>query len=136
MSSVDVLPYWEQYAVKWKEIPPSVVRPAVLVSWKRSRAFGADPFRACSSRVDDEELRKRRERRAGLCAVVLTDIQNLYRIVAGTGALIPLGDEDYVLLDLETDESIRTTSNFPYPGTIHSEDTICTSGMGTSLRID
>jgi transcriptional regulator of acetoin/glycerol metabolism len=133
---IDILQHWEQYAVKGKEIPPSAVRPVVLDSWKRSRAFGADPFRAGSSRVDDEELRRRRERRADLREVALTYIQDLYRIVAGTGSLISLGDEDCVLLDLETDESIRTTSNFPHPGTIHSEDTIGTSGMGTSLRID
>jgi sigma-54 dependent transcriptional regulator, acetoin dehydrogenase operon transcriptional activator AcoR len=136
MSSVDVVPYWERYAVKGKEIPPFALSPVVLESWKRSQAFGADPFRACSSRVDDEELRKRRERRVDLREVALTYIQNLYRIAGGTGSLIPLGDEDRVLLDLETDESIRTTSNSPHPGVIHSENTIGTGGMGTALWID
>ena len=136
MAYLDVLPYWEQFVAKGKEIQPGTVRPVVLESWKRSRAFGADPLRSSSSRVDDGELKRRRERRADLREVAISYIQDLYRIVAGSGSVILLGDEDSVVLDLETDESICSTANFPHPGTIHSEDTVGTSGMGTSLMVD
>jgi transcriptional regulator with PAS, ATPase and Fis domain len=136
MAHTDVSPYWDQFVAKGKEIPPESVRPVVLESWKRSRAFRADPYRKCAGKVDDEELNRRRQRRADLREVALPYIENLFRILAGTGSLISLGDEDSVILDLETDESIRTTANFPHPGTIHSEDTVGTSGMGTSLMID
>ncbi len=132
----DVFPYWDQFVAKGKEIPPEAVRPVVLDSWKRSRGFGADPYRNRAGKVSDEELKRRRERRGDLLEVARPYIQNLFNILAGTGSLISLGDEDSVILDLETDESIRSTRNFPYPGTIHSEDTIGTSGMGTALMTD
>ena len=130
MSSVGVLPCGEQYAAKGNETPPFAVSLVVHESGKRSRAFGADPFRACSSRVDDEELRRRRERRSELREVALTCIQNQCRIAAGTVSLIALGDEDCVPLYMEADESIRTTGNF------RSEGTIGVVGMGTSLSND
>jgi transcriptional regulator of acetoin/glycerol metabolism len=136
MAVVDLKPLWDQFVAKGRDIPDGLLRPMVLESWKRSRAFGADPYRDCAGRVDDEELSRRRERRADLREVALPYIQNLFRIVAGTGSLISLGDEDSVILDLEADESIRTTNNFPHPGTIHSEDAVGTSGMGTALMID
>jgi sigma-54 dependent transcriptional regulator, acetoin dehydrogenase operon transcriptional activator AcoR len=132
----DVLPFWDQFAAKGKDIPSDAVRPVVLDSWKRSRAFGADPYRNRAGRVSDEELKRRRERRGDLLEVARRYIQNLFNILAGTGSLISLGDENSVILDLETDESIRGTRNFPHPGTIHSEDTIGTSGMGTALMTD
>ncbi|MCX7038133.1 MAG: sigma 54-interacting transcriptional regulator, partial [Spirochaetes bacterium] len=133
---MDLKLLWDQFVAKGRDIPDGLLRPMVLESWKRSRAFGADPYRDCAGRVDDEELSRRRERRADLREVALPYIQNLFRIVAGTGSLISLGDEDSVILDLEADESIRTTNNFPHPGTIHSEDAVGTSGMGTALMID
>ena len=132
----DVFPFWDQFVAKGKEIPPESIRPVVLDSWKRSRAFGADPNRICAGRVSDEELSRRLERRADLHEVARPYLQNLYRILAGTASLISLSDEDSVILDLETDDSIRVTKNFPHPGTIHSEDTIGTSGTGTALMMD
>ena len=63
MAYADISPYWEQFVAKGREIQAGQVRPMVLESWKRSRAFGADPYRDCAGRVDDEELIRRRERR-------------------------------------------------------------------------
>jgi sigma-54 dependent transcriptional regulator, acetoin dehydrogenase operon transcriptional activator AcoR len=136
MQDSDVRDQWEQFAARGRDIQPGRVRPVVLESWKRSRAFHADPFRDHAGKVDEAELARRRARRADLREVALLYIENLFRIVAGTGSLISLGDEDSVILDLETDESIRATNNFPHPGTIHSEAAVGTSGMGTAIMID
>jgi sigma-54 dependent transcriptional regulator, acetoin dehydrogenase operon transcriptional activator AcoR len=136
MLNNDVLAMWEQFAARGRDIPTDRVRPVILESWKRSRAFHADPFRDHAGSVDEAELARRRARRADLREVALPYIENLFRIVAGTGSLISLGDEDSVILDLETDESIRATNNFPHPGTIHTEAAVGTSGMGTALMID
>jgi transcriptional regulator with PAS, ATPase and Fis domain len=122
--------------VEGRDADAKTIRPVVLESWNRSRRFGADPYLVHSGKVDEAELGRRRARRADLREVALTYIENLFRIVAGTGSLISLGDEESVILDLETDESIRATNNFPHPGTIHTEEAIGTSGMGTALTID
>ena len=47
-------------------------------------------------------------------------IDNIYRIIKGSGSLITLTDEDGVVLDVLSDDDVRGMENFP-PGTIHSE---------------
>jgi len=127
---------WEQFVVKGKGISAHLVRPVILDSWKRSRGFGVDPYRNGCQSVVSKELARRRRRRAHLREVAIPYIKNLYKLIEGSGSLISLADEGGVTLDIESDQSIKCTENFPLPGTIHSEDVIGTNGMGTALTID
>jgi transcriptional regulator of acetoin/glycerol metabolism len=127
---------WERFVIEGKDISDHLVRPVILDSWNRSRGFGVDPHRNGCRSVEPGELARRRGRHARLREVAIPYIKNLYKLIEGSGSLISLADEDGVILDVESDESIKCTKNFPFPGTIHSEDVIGTNGMGTALMID
>jgi transcriptional regulator of acetoin/glycerol metabolism len=133
MNSNVTFSLWNQFAVESKEIQSSTLRPIILDSWKRSRDLGVDPFRTGCLSVGGEEIDRRKKARADLREATVPYIDNIYRIIKGSGSLITLTDEDGVVLDVLSDDDVRGMQNFPQPGTIHSEKVIGTSGIGTAL---
>ncbi len=128
---------WRRFAVDKGEIPASDIRPLILESWKRSRAYGIDPFRSCGCiSVEPSELERRKILRADLLEAAVPYLYELYRIIKGSRSLITLTDEDGIVLDVVSDDEIRDMKNFPHPGSVHSEQVIGTSGIGTSLCVD
>ncbi|MHB8108090.1 MAG: sigma-54-dependent Fis family transcriptional regulator [Candidatus Cryosericum sp.] len=128
---------WRRFAVLKEEIVGEDIRPFILESWKRSRAFGIDPYRSCGCiSVEPSELARRKALRADLLEAAVSYLHELYKIIKGSRSLITLTDEDGVVLEVMSDDEIREMTNFPRQGTVHTERVIGTSGMGTSLSID
>jgi transcriptional regulator of acetoin/glycerol metabolism len=126
--------YWKKFVGDNQEVEPGTVRPCILESWQRCRAFGVDPCRGseCIS-VEPAELSRRKELRADLLEAAVPYLHELYKIIKGSKSVITLSDEDGVVLEAVTDEEIRQFKAFPRPGTVHSENVNGTNGIGTSL---
>jgi sigma-54 dependent transcriptional regulator, acetoin dehydrogenase operon transcriptional activator AcoR len=128
---------WQSFAIEKADIDPREVRAFILESWKRSRAYGIDPYRSCGCIcIESAELARRKSLRADLLEAAVPYLHELYRIMKGSRSLISLTDEDGVVLDVMSDDEIRDMKNFPRQGTIHAEDVVGTSGIGTSIYID
>lgn len=115
MNSKVTFTLWNQFAVEKKEIQPSAIRPIILDSWKRSRQVGVDPFRTGCLSVSGEEIDRRKKARSDLREATVPYIDNIYRIIKGSGSLITLTDEDGVVLDVLSDDDVRGMENFPHP---------------------
>ncbi|MGA2479549.1 MAG: sigma-54-dependent Fis family transcriptional regulator [Spirochaetia bacterium] len=125
---------WKRFVVEKQEVEPGAVRPCILESWQRCRAFGVDPCRngECVS-VEPAELSNRRALRADLLDAAVPYLHELYKIIEGSKSVITLSDEDGVVLEAVTDEEIMQFKAFPRRGTVHSEKVNGTNGIGTSL---
>jgi transcriptional regulator of acetoin/glycerol metabolism len=127
---------WKQFAVAREELPPGEVRPCILESWQRCRAFGVDPCRSSEwVNVDPRELARRKTLRADLLEAAVPYVHELYKIIKGSRSLITLTDEEGVVLELVSDEELMLMKNFPQQGSVHSEKVNGTNGIGTSLAI-
>jgi sigma-54 dependent transcriptional regulator, acetoin dehydrogenase operon transcriptional activator AcoR len=133
MSGNGIYELWNRFAVQNAEIPSSAIRPIILDSWKRSKNLGVDPLLTVFRSVPPEEFDRRKTVRADLREAAVPYINNLYGIIAGSGSLIALTDEDGVVLDILSDDDIQNLENSPLPGTIHSEGIVGTNGIGTAL---
>ena len=64
---------------------PTVVRPVILESWKRSRAFGVRMDTAPPRILTSEELAERCRQRREFCAVALPFVKSLREFATGAG---------------------------------------------------
>jgi sigma-54 dependent transcriptional regulator, acetoin dehydrogenase operon transcriptional activator AcoR len=135
--SASLLDSWRRFAVQNEEILGRQLRPFILESWQRSRAFGIDPYRrsGCIC-VEPHELARRKTLRADLLEAAVPYLHELYKIIKGSKSLITLTDEAGVVLEVVSDDEIREMINFPRQGTVHHEKVIGTSGIGTSIAVD
>ncbi len=127
---------WKRFVTDKKEIDSDLIRPIILESWKRSKAYGVDPYRTGCVSVSTEELEHIKNVHSDLLETALPYLQKLYNLIKGSGSLITLTDENAVVLDVFSDDDIQSMQNFPNPGTIHAEKIIGTSGIGTTLFTD
>ncbi|MDL2259499.1 sigma 54-interacting transcriptional regulator [Deltaproteobacteria bacterium OttesenSCG-928-K17] len=113
----------------------SHVRPVILESWKRSRAYGVQMGSANSELLTEEQLRRRIEQRQALCDVVFPILSKLYEFTNGAGLLTVLCDEEaYVLKTVGTRYyDIIPPQYMVREGSTRDERVVGTNGIGTAL---
>jgi transcriptional regulator of acetoin/glycerol metabolism len=125
---------WEQFVNKGKM--ESIVRPLIASSWRRCREMGVNPFLIKGQEViPHKELQEKLNRCRKLVTVSRPFMKTLYEIVAGSGFLVLLTDEDGVVLELTGDpEVIRLAEHSKVGlGANLSERIMGTSTLGTVL---
>ncbi|MGX9389728.1 helix-turn-helix domain-containing protein [Nitrobacteraceae bacterium UC4446_H13] len=110
---------------------------ALVASWRRSAALHhLDPADlAPPSRLMDSELSLARQRIAPLIAVAQTGLDSLYLAVGGNGCCVLLADSNGVPVERRGTASDDTTFEEwgLWPGTVWSEGSEGTNGIGTCL---
>ena len=124
---------WQNFAADKKDIPPDSVRKIIFASWNRSRLLNVDPFFHGVVMISDEELKKRKEKKKQMLIAAMPHLHKLYRIIRNSKITITLTDEEGIILESFSNDKLKKMKNFPIPGSIHSENTIGTSGVGTAL---
>ncbi|MGE5523904.1 MAG: ATP-binding protein [Rhodospirillaceae bacterium] len=114
-----------------------LMRPLILESWQRSYAAAIDtaPSQITFHRVAEDDLERRRARRASLIKFARPHIEWLSSNFAGISHVAYLTDEDAVVLLSAGDEEL--CKNFGLaPGYQWSETLMGTNGAGTALVED
>lgn len=124
---------WKEFLTLGTVVDPPCVRPEILESWKRSRAYGVDAFQQSEPFVlSREELRVRREEKADLLTVATPFMERLYQFVSGSHFVVVLVDEEGFVLKVIGDPSHFCTLR---EGICLAERFMGTNGYGTALVI-
>ena len=112
------------------------VRPEILPSWKRCRAYGVDPFLVKPTRLlDENEIRRRTDASRDLLDVSVPAVLHLYQFLNDARLFVAVSDADGYLLSVYGDTSaIDPTQNILY--TAWGEKDIGTNPIGTSIEED
>ena len=133
---------WEKF-IAGEDFDFSVVRPEVLSSWRRSRAFGVNPMNPDSpsnpSRrvLDADSLNIRINANLFLIEITHPYMEMIYSIVSSTGSFIMLCDKDGYILDSMGDPDIiqQGKRTMLVTGANRSEQTTGTNAIGTCLAL-
>lgn len=132
----DTYSAWLRFTEKG-EIDPTRVRPIIAESWKRSKAFGIDPYdkSSLSYRLDEEALASRRKANKELLKVAIPFMRILYGVVKGSGFRVDLTDrEGYLLYTLGMEEVAGEAFTVPFlVGANRLESFAGTTGIGLAL---
>ncbi|MPM01115.1 Acetoin dehydrogenase operon transcriptional activator AcoR [bioreactor metagenome] len=115
---------------------PRVVRPVILESWERSKAFGVTMDTTPPRIISADELRERCCARKDYCEVALPFVENLKEFAAGSGFVMVVTDEDGYILQITGDEDVRNlvAEGGMVVGCNRSERRMGTNGLGTPLE--
>jgi len=115
---------------------PAGVRPVVLASWERCRAFGVDPGGAEPQPRDPERLRRARERERVLLECAEPFLELAHDALADQPHLLAIADRDGLILRIVTDpglpEAEREQAGLVEGASWHERDIGC-NGVGTCL---
>ncbi len=114
----------------------SVVRPVILESWERSKAFGVTMDTTPPRIISAGELSERCCARKDYCEVALPFVENLKEFAAGSGFVMVVTDEDGYILQITGDEDVRSlvAEGGMVVGCNRSERRMGTNGLGTPLE--
>jgi PAS domain S-box-containing protein len=115
-----------------------VVRPVILESWKRSKAFGVDMNHADTRVLSAQELLRRRRERSVFCDIALPFVETLKEFAKDSGFLMMIGDEEGYVLQVTGDEDLRkvvTEGGGMGEGCNRNERKTGTNGVGTPLEV-
>jgi transcriptional regulator with PAS, ATPase and Fis domain len=115
----------------------SRMRPVILESWKRSRAFGVRMDEIKNVFLATEELEARIEERKSLCEAAFPILLDLFEFTNGSGLLSILCDEEaYVLKTVGRRFFDEMPLQFQVrEGYSRNERVVGTNGIGTALAI-
>lgn len=116
--------------------PTTEVPPAILRSWKRSRALGLEmDRRPALESLSHQQLREMRERNEILLRAARGEIEDLHRDAHLTGAIIILTDARGVILATtgNVDFAERASRVSLRPGVQWNEASIGTNAIGTAI---
>jgi transcriptional regulator with PAS, ATPase and Fis domain len=119
-----------------RSLPPGLVRPVILESWRRCQTYGLSFNRHSHQLLSPEELRRRLELRRTLCEVAEPIMDELHQFTTGSGFVSTLTEEEgYVLKIMGDDEIVRMVAedNHMVEGCNRSEQVVGTNGIGTTL---
>ncbi|MDI3535294.1 MAG: sigma-54 dependent transcriptional regulator, acetoin dehydrogenase operon transcriptional [Thermosediminibacterales bacterium] len=129
---------WQNY-VERGIIDENTVRPIIRRSWKRCKLLNVDPYNGRGTIfLTDEKLKERRERRKEVIEIARPMMENLYKLVEGSGFVVIFGDEDGFLLEVIGDPEVVERGaglNF-VKGVNWSEKYVGTNAIGTTLVED
>ncbi|HHY46281.1 MAG TPA: sigma 54-interacting transcriptional regulator [Firmicutes bacterium] len=129
---------WREF-IQTGNVDTAVVRPVIAESWRRSRAFGLDPYDTkCFDLADERELEARMAANKDLISTAWYFMEMLYRLVAGSGFRVDIADSDGFLLRTIGDEQVlKETSRVSFlPGASRRESNVGTNAIGLALVLD
>lgn len=133
---------WEKF-IGGEPFDEELLRPEVLASWKRSKAYGVDPMNPDrptnpSRRVlNADALNIRINSNLFLIEITHPYMEMIYSIVSRTGSFIMLCDKDGYILDSMGDNDIiqRGKETMLMTGANRSEQSTGTNAIGTCLAL-
>lgn len=128
---------WERF-VRTETIDSAAIRPIISSSWLRCRRAGLDPWKVERISLGQDELRARVSRSRTMVDVARQFMGSLYKLVAGSGFVVCLCDQDGYLLEVMGDTEALSEGERIWltPGVNWSESAMGTSGIGVSLATD
>lgn len=128
---------WEKFA-KTGKCNPKIIRPLVLSSWERCRAYGVDPFMSSGEcYIEDKQyLNVILQTNKFLLAVVNPYMNILDNIVKGTGYIGLLADkEGYIIYSLGDPDLLKSAqeNSIISPGAIRRENLSGTTAIALCL---
>lgn len=131
---------WQKYIVNNRPIPKNEdqVRPEVLASWRRSKAFCVNPKLTTDPRLSPEELERALTENAFFMKVANPYVENLYSYVRGSNAMIHLIDKNGCVLQVLTEDNLMReldsmSSERTEIGSIRNEQSVGTNSTTVSL---
>ncbi len=127
----------EWYKFVEEEIEPENIRNNIFSSWKRCKALGVNPYESDKvSVLTPKKLAQIMQEKSTLINVIKPYMENLYKIVEGSGFIVFLTDEAANVLHVIGDDDIlkdyRIGCNFTI-GANWSEKCVGTSSIGMVL---
>ena len=89
-----------------RPIEHRTVRPEILESWKRSRAFGVNEKKADKRVLSKDQLRRRIDKSRDLYQIAVPVMESLYTFTTGSGFLTVISDEKGYVLKAIGDKGI------------------------------
>jgi transcriptional regulator of acetoin/glycerol metabolism len=100
---------WERFCAD-EDFDYSFIRPVIYDSWLRSKQYGVATGEAKTILLNMDDLEYRRQKNSDLISIVKPFMDNLYKIVEGSGFYLMLVDADGIILDETGDKEIITES--------------------------
>lgn len=127
---------WKKF-ISSQEYDYSSIRPEILESWKRSRAFSVDPIHSKTTILTPEELNCRINLNRLLLNTARPYMERLYSIVEGSGSYLLIADKDGYILDMIGDKEIieKGKDTQLVIGANRSERYAGTNAIGTCLQL-
>jgi len=127
---------WKKF-INSQEYDYSSIRPEILESWKRSRAFSVDPIHSKTTILTPEELNSRINSNLLLLNTARPYMEKLYSIVEGSSSYLLIADKDGYILDMIGDKDIieKGKDTQLVIGANRSERYAGTNAIGTCLEL-
>jgi transcriptional regulator with PAS, ATPase and Fis domain len=118
---------------------PATLQREISASHDRCRRYGVDPTARCNpkqKKLTPEQLRRRIEQNSEFLDIAITQIQELYRFVAGAGFAVNIADHDGYILHIIGDAPIveHLAGGNCCPGFRWTEKDVGTSVISLSLE--
>ncbi|WP_446899669.1 sigma-54-dependent Fis family transcriptional regulator [Clostridium sp. LBM24168] len=115
-----------------------VVRSDIANSWRRCKNYNVDPMGGKGKETDKANFQNIIDRNRDLISVAHSTMENLYKVVAGSGFVIMLVDKDGYVIDVIGDNEIMKRAdelNF-VKGFLWTEKSVGTNAIGTALYLN
>jgi transcriptional regulator of acetoin/glycerol metabolism len=116
----------------------AAVRIEIADSWKRCMNYGVDPMSGKGKETEKSNMKNIIDGNAELISVAHSTMENLYKVVAGSGFVIMLVDRCGYVIDVIGDKEIMKRAdelNF-VKGYLWTEESVGTNAIGTALYLD
>ena len=119
---------------------PESFDPEIWASWRRSRAYGVDPYNRDEFRVDPEAYDQALESNQELLEVATTYVKRLYRHIIGSNHIFQIVSADgFILKTITADRKILDMINAQglslLEGSVVTEEAIGTNSSGLCLHL-
>ncbi len=113
------------------------IRPEILDSWRRSRAYGVDSYSTRKVVLSPEMLAERIKKNQQLYDTSIPFMESLHEFVKGSGFLVILSDREGYVLKVMGDRSVldAAENNLLVEGAARNEESIGTNGIGTCIYL-
>lgn len=124
--------------INYQEIDTTKIPQEIIISWQRCRDMQVNPYDGTGKKISDLEITRRRKVNKELINITKPLLQDLYGLVAGSGFVVNLIDQEGYILEVYGDPEVLTNArklNFDI-GSNWSEDKVGTNAIGTALAIN
>lgn len=135
-AETDTYRLWTAYAKGGADIQLFALQPFIQDSWRRSRHYGVNVEKTEMKFVSGQMLDNICAEHDELIQVALPHLHKLYKIIQDEESAIVLTDQNGVVLESIASDLLKSMPSFPYKGSVHREEVIGTSGIGTCLSLE
>ncbi|BCV21953.1 sigma-54-dependent Fis family transcriptional regulator [Moorella sp. Hama-1] len=124
--------YWEKMVIKGEnpETIAGYINSMIFRSWQRCLEKKLNPEKPIAMRLPEPEIKARRKHYQRLIEVAAPFLENLYRLVKGSGFVVVLLDKEACILELMGDQEILNRDYHFQIGEFWDEETKGTNAMG------